>query len=143
MAFASNSGGGPMADMNVTPLVDVMLVLLIIFMVTVPPTSYPIEVDLPQPNLNPPPTPIDPPEPIKIRIDAGGTVNWNGSPTPMSTLQSQFNVEAARGDGDPTRQPALEIETDKQADYETLAKVLSRAKNAGLVKINFVEPGGG
>lgn len=55
MAFASNSGGGPMADMNVTPLVDVMLVLLIIFMVTVPPTSYPIQVDLPQPTLNPPP----------------------------------------------------------------------------------------
>ncbi len=143
MAFASNSGGGPMADMNVTPLVDVMLVLLIIFMVTVPPTSYPIQVDLPQPNLNPPPTPVDPPEPIRIRIDASGTVNWNGSPTPMSTLQSQFEVEAARGDGDVARQPTLEVETDKEADYEVLAKVLSRAKNANLVKISFVEPGTG
>ncbi len=139
MAFASNSGGGPMADINVTPLVDVMLVLLIIFMVTVPPTSYPIQVDLPQPSTNPPPTPVDPPEPIRIRIDAGGTVNWNGSPTPMSTLQSQFEVEAERGDI--SRQPTLEIETDLEADYEVLAKVLSRAKNANLVKISFVEPG--
>ena len=55
MAFTSNSGGGPMADINVTPLVDVMLVLLIIFMVTVPPLSYPIQVDLPQPSTMPPP----------------------------------------------------------------------------------------
>ena len=146
MAFASNSGGGPMADMNVTPLVDVMLVLLIIFMVTVPPTSYPIQVDLPQPTLNPPPTPVDPPEPIRLRIDSSGSVNWNGSPTPISTLQSQFEVEAARGDGgngqfDATKQPTLEIETDKEAEYEVLAKVLSRAKNAGLVKISFVQPG--
>ena len=140
MAFSSNSsGGGPMADINVTPLVDVMLVLLIIFMVTAPPTSYPIQVDLPQPSTNPPPTPVDPPEPIRIRIDAGGTVNWNGSPTPMSTLQSQFEVEAERGDI--SRQPTLEIETDLEADYEVLAKVLSRAKNANLVKISFVEPG--
>jgi len=146
MAFASNSGGGPMADINVTPLVDVMLVLLIIFMVTVPPTSYPIQVDLPQPSTAPPP-PSDPPEPIRIRIDAGGTVNWNGSPTPMSTLQSQFEVAAAEGDVgngkvEASRQPTLEIETDLEADYETLAKVLSRAKNANLVKISFVEPGG-
>ena len=55
MAFASNSGGGPMADINVTPLVDVMLVLLIIFMVTAPILSYPIDIDLPQRSLNPPP----------------------------------------------------------------------------------------
>ncbi|WP_026802554.1 ExbD/TolR family protein [Arenimonas oryziterrae] len=140
MAFASNSGSGPMADINVTPLVDVMLVLLIIFMVTVPPTSYPIEVDLPQPSTNPPPTPVDPPEPIRLRIDAGGTVSWNGSPTPMSTLQSQFEVE---GERELARQPTLEIETDKDAEYEVLAKVLSRAKNANLVKISFVQPGSG
>jgi biopolymer transport protein ExbD len=60
MAFASGSGGGPMADINVTPLVDVMLVLLIIFMVTAPILSYPIDVNLPQRTLNPPPNPKDP-----------------------------------------------------------------------------------
>jgi len=144
MAFTSNSGG-PMADINVTPLVDVMLVLLIIFMVTVPPLSYPIQVDLPQPSTAPPP-PGNPPDPIRIRIDAGGSVAWNGAPTPMSTLQSQFDVEGARGDMGPgvapnaQLQPTIEIETDRDAEYETLAKVLSRAKNAGLVKISFVEP---
>ena len=144
MAFTSNSGGGPMADINVTPLVDVMLVLLIIFMVTVPPLSYPIQVDLPQPNRNPPP-PGNPPEPIRIHIDAGGSVSWNGSPTPMSTLQAQFDVEGARGETptgtvDATKQPTIEIETDRDAEYDTLAKVLSRAKNANLAKISFVEP---
>jgi biopolymer transport protein ExbD len=144
MSFTSNSGGGPMADINVTPLVDVMLVLLIIFMVTVPPLSYPIQVDLPQPNRNPPP-PGNPPEPIRIHIDAGGSVSWNGSPTPLSTLQAQFDVEGARGDTptgtiDASKQPTIEIETDRDAEYDTLAKVLSRAKNANLAKISFVEP---
>ena len=145
MAFTSNSGSGPMADINVTPLVDVMLVLLIIFMVTAPAMSYPTEVDLPQPTVTPPTPPVDPPEPIRIRIDAGGTVSWNGSPTPISTLQAQFDVEGARGDVggalDPAKQPTIEIETDKEAEYEVLAKVLSRAKNANLVKISFVNPG--
>jgi biopolymer transport protein ExbD len=140
MAFSSNSGSGPMADINVTPLVDVMLVLLIIFMVTAPALSYPIPVELPQPSTTPPP-PGNPPEPINIRIDAGGTVSWNGSPTPMSTLQAQFDVEAARAEGDVGKQPTIKIETDREADYDTLAKVLSRAKNADLVKIDFVEPG--
>ena len=143
MAFTSNTGG-PMADINVTPLVDVMLVLLIIFMVTVPPLSYPIQVDLPQPNRNPPP-PGNPPEPVRIHIDAGGSVTWNGTPVNMAILSSQFDVEGARGDTptgavDATRQPTVEIETDRDAEYEVLAKVLSRAKNANLAKISFVEP---
>ena len=137
MAFSSNSSGGPMADINVTPLVDVMLVLLIIFMVTAPALSYPIQVDQPQPSTNPPPTPRDPPEPIRIRIDAAGTVLWNGSPTPLSSLQSQFDVE---GERTLEEQPTIEIDTDKDAEYDTLAKVLSKAKNANLVKISFVQP---
>jgi biopolymer transport protein ExbD len=140
MAFTSNSGGGPMADINVTPLVDVMLVVLIIFMVTAPALSYPIPVELPQPSTIPPPPGI-PPEPIRIRIDAGGTISWNGAPTPLSTLQAQFDVESARAEGDVARQPTIEIETDHEAEYDTLAKVLSRAKNADLVKISFVQPG--
>jgi biopolymer transport protein ExbD len=136
MAFTSNSGGGPMADINVTPLVDVMLVLLIIFMVTAPALSYQIQVDLPQRTSNPPPQPKDPPEPIRLRIDAGGTVTWNNSPIPLSVLQSSLEVEAER-----SIQPTLEIETDVDAQYEVLAKVLSRAKNSGMEKIAFVEPG--
>ena len=136
MAFTSNSGSGPMADINVTPLVDVMLVLLIIFMVTAPALSYQIQVDLPQRTSNPPPQPKDPPEPIRLRIEAGGTVTWNNSPIPISVLQSSLEVEAQR-----TIQPTLEIETDPDAQYEMLAKVLSRAKNSGMAKIAFVDPG--
>ncbi|MBP6299845.1 MAG: biopolymer transporter ExbD [Arenimonas sp.] len=134
MAFSSNSSGGDMADMNVTPLVDVMLVLLIIFMVTAPPLSYQIQVDLPQKSTIPPPEVLNPPEPIRIHVQTGGTVAWNGSPVPMETLQAQFDVEGARD-----VQPTIEITTDPDAEYETLAKVLARTKNSGLLKISFVE----
>lgn len=142
MAFSSDSGGGAMADINVTPLVDVLLVLLIIFMVNVPALSYPIQVDLPQKSNTPPPKVENPPEPIRLRIDAGGTVTWNNSPMPLSTLQSALEVEVERAGDNIQRQPTLEIDTDKEAEYETLAKVLARAKNAGMAKIAFVEPGG-
>ncbi|MEO6172494.1 MAG: biopolymer transporter ExbD [Arenimonas sp.] len=136
MAFSSNSGGGPMADINVTPLVDVMLVLLIIFMVTAPPLSHQIQVDLPQPTRNPPPNPPNPPDPIKIRIDAGGSVSMNGTPVDMKSLEVQFNTVGELPFDD---QGKLEIDTDPEAEYEVLAKVLARAKNASLTKIGFVK----
>jgi len=136
MSFASNSGGGPMADINVTPLVDVMLVLLIIFMVTAPIMSYPIDIDLPQRSLNPPPTKTDPPEPIRLRIDAAGQVFWNDSPTPVSALRNMMEAEVER---DPTNQPTLEIDTNDDADYGILAKVLATARNARMEKIGFVK----
>ncbi|HLS83940.1 MAG TPA: biopolymer transporter ExbD [Arenimonas sp.] len=141
MAFSSNSGGGPMADINVTPLVDVMLVLLIIFMVTAPALSYQIQVDLPQPTRDKQDPPKDPPDPIRLRVEAGGTVTWNGTPIPMSLLQPKLTEEAIAAGEDVRMQPTVEIETDRDAQYETLTKVLSRAKNAGMAKIAFVEPG--
>ena len=138
MAFSSGGGSGPMADINVTPLVDVMLVLLIIFMVTAPTLSYPIDIDLPQKSLNPPPQTKEPPEPIKLRIDASGQVYWNESPQPVSALKGLMQVEVNR---DPTNQPQLEIDTSPDADYGVLAKVLAAAKNAGMIKIGFVQKG--
>ncbi|MGH8106234.1 MAG: ExbD/TolR family protein [Arenimonas sp.] len=139
MAFSSNSGSGPMADINVTPLVDVMLVLLIIFMVTAPPLSHQIQVDLPQPTRNPPPPDLNPPDPIKIRIDGGGSVSMNGTPIDMQALAAQFD---AVGELPVPEQAKLEIDTDPEAEYEVLAKVLARAKNANLTKIGFVKAGG-
>jgi biopolymer transport protein ExbD len=136
MAFASNSGGGPMADMNVTPLVDVMLVLLIIFMVTAPILSYPIDIDLPQRTTNPPENPKEPPPPVKLRIDAAGTVYWNDSPTPVNSLYSMMAAEIER---DPQNQPTLEIDVNEDAQYQVLAKVLASAKNADMKKIGFVK----
>jgi biopolymer transport protein ExbD len=136
MAFSSNSGGGPMVDMNVTPLVDVMLVLLIIFMVTAPIASYPIDIDLPQKTLDPPKDPKEPPEPVKLRIDQSGQVYWNDSPTPVSALRMMMQAEVER---DPTNQPTLEIDVNQDARYEVLAKVLAAAKNADMKKIGFVK----
>ncbi|WP_133000088.1 ExbD/TolR family protein [Luteimonas arsenica] len=135
MAFSSNSGEGPMADINIIPLCDVMLVLLIIFMVTAPQLSYPIDIDLPQRSTNPPVNPVDPPEPIKLRIDAGGQVFWNDSPTPVSALRNMMESEVQR---DPNNQPTLQIDVNAEADYGVLAKVLAEAKNAQMMKIGFV-----
>ena len=136
MAFASNSGSGPMADINVTPLVDVMLVLLIIFMVTAPILSYPIDIDLPQKTNNPPENPQEPPPPVKLRIDQSGTVYWNDSPTPVSALRSMMTTEVER---DPKNQPTLEIDMNEDAQYEVLAKVLASAKDSQMKKIGFVK----
>ena len=90
------AGGGPMCDINVTPLVDVMLVLLIIFMVTAPILSYPIDIDLPQKSLTPPPEQKNPPEPIDLRIDAANQIFWNDSPVPMSALRNMMEAEVER-----------------------------------------------
>jgi biopolymer transport protein ExbD len=136
MAFSSDSSGGPMANINVTPLVDVMLVLLIIFMMTAPMLSYPIDIDLPQRSLVPPQNPVEPPPPIRLRIDASGQVYWNDSPAPMSALRNMMETEVQR---DVNNQPTLEIDVNEDADYGILAKVLANAKNAQMQKIGFVK----
>ena len=136
MAFSSNSGGGPVVDMNIIPLADVLLELLIIFMVTAPTPSYPIDIDLPQPTNNPKPNPVDPPPPIRLRIDASGEVFWNNSPTPVSAL---FNMMQAEVQKDPGNQPTLELEVSGDSDYGVLAKVLGEAKAAEMQKIGFVK----
>lgn len=135
MSFSSNSGSGAMGDINVTPLVDVLLVLLIIFMVTAPIASYPIEVNLPQRSTQPPPL-TEPPPPVRLRIDASGQVFWNDSPYPLQTIADMMRIEVGR---DPTNQPQLEIDTNDDADYGILAKVLAHAKNADMKKIGFVQ----
>jgi len=136
MAFSSGSGEGPMAEINIIPLCDVMLVLLIIFMVTAPQLSYPIDIDLPQRSINRPDNPVEPPEPIKLRIDGSGQVYWNDSPTPVSALRNMMETEVQR---DPGNQPTLEIDVNAEADYGVLAKVLAEAKNAQMMKIGFVK----
>ncbi|WP_394695942.1 ExbD/TolR family protein [Pseudoxanthomonas japonensis] len=136
MAFSSGGSKGPMADINVTPLVDVMLVLLIIFIVTAPIMTYPIEVALPQRVINPPPLTKDPPPPIELKINADGTVYWNSSPVNVADLQERMQNEVQR---DPTNQPELRIEANSEAHYEVMAKVLAAAKNAQMLKIGFVQ----
>lgn len=135
MAFSMGSGGGPMADINVTPFVDVALVLLIIFMVTAPLTSHKIKIDLPQPTNQPPP-PIEPPSPISLSVKETGELYWNDEPITEAMLQAQLQITAQK---DP--QPELQIKADKNTQYQSIATVMSDAKNAGMVKIGFVSSG--
>ena len=139
MAFDTKSGGGggmPMADINVTPLVDVMLVLLIIFIVTAPIMTYPIKVDLPQRVINPPPQLKDPPPPIDLRIDASGQAYWNNGPVKTEDLL-QLMEDTVKAD--PTNQPELRIDANPDSQYEVMAKVLAAAKTAQMLKIGFVQ----
>ena len=134
MAFSSGSSSGSMSDMNVTPLVDVLLVLLIIFMVTAPMASHEIQVDLPQQSRTPPEQLKEPPPPVRIRIEQNGGLFWDNQPMPRSAVQASMMLEASR---DP--QPLIELETSGEAQYQTLTEVLTMAKNSGLEKIGFVE----
>ena len=136
MAFSSGGNTGPMADINVTPLVDVMLVLLIIFIVTAPIMTYPIAVDLPQRVLTPPPVTRDPPPPIDLRVDASNQVYWNNSPVNVADLQQKMEEEVQK---DPTNQPELRIDANPDSEYEVMAKILAQAKNAQMKKIGFVQ----
>ncbi|MBD9536148.1 biopolymer transporter ExbD [Stenotrophomonas sp. ATCM1_4] len=136
MAFSSGNNKGPMADINVTPLVDVMLVLLIIFIVTAPIMTYPIAVDLPQRVINPPPQLREPPPPIDLRVDASNQVFWNNSPVNVADLQQKMEEEVQK---DPTNQPELRIEASPDSEYEVMAKILAQAKNAQMKKIGFVQ----
>ena len=125
-----------MADINVTPLVDVMLVLLIIFIVTAPIMTYPIDVDLPQRVINPPPQLKEPPPPIDLRIDASNQIFWNNSPVAVTALPQMMENEVQR---DPTNQPELRIDANPDSEYEVMAKVLAAAKNSDMKKIGFVQ----
>jgi len=136
MAFNTGGKSGPMADINVTPLVDVMLVLLIIFIVTAPIMTYPIAVDLPQKVIDPPPQLREPPAPIDLRIDADNQLYWNNSPVPLQGLQARMEEEVQR---DPTNQPELRVDANPDSEYETLARVMAQAKNAQMNRIRFTQ----
>jgi biopolymer transport protein ExbD len=133
MAFSSNSGGGPLSEINVTPMVDVMLVLLIIFMITAPKLQHDIQIDLPQPNKNFQ-EPKNPPEPVNLRISASGTMTWNCSPVDEASLRAQLMI---LGTKPLDAQSELNIQADPATIYDILAKVMAEAKNAGVKKIGF------
>jgi biopolymer transport protein ExbD len=137
MAFSTSSGSGAKCDMNVVPLIDVLLVLLIIFMVTAPLMSYEIQIDLPQRSQNMPENPKDPPPPIRLRIDAGGALFWDNMPLPKAALEPSLQIETLGKEV--ADQPTLEIEASPDANYEVLADVLAVAKNVGVAKIGFVD----
>jgi biopolymer transport protein ExbD len=131
MAFASNSGGGPMADINVTPLVDVMLVLLIIFMITAPLMSHKVKVELPSATLNKKPEILVPP--VTVAIKATGEVYWNDQLMNEALLEQNLAVTVAR---DP--QPQVDIRADDTTKYSVIQKTVRTIRNSGMRKVGFV-----
>jgi biopolymer transport protein ExbD len=129
----SIGGGGPdepMMEMNMTPLIDVLLVLLVMFIITIPVMTHAVKLDMPRPHPN---QPLTQPEVLNIEIDFDGTVLWNGTPVTVDSLDTYFSQEAAK---DP--QPELHLRPNKRATYDVVARVLAAAQRNGLRKIGFV-----
>jgi len=126
-----SSEGEPMMEINTTPLIDVMLVLLIMFIITLPVMTHAVKLDMPRQTNAPPPDVVI--EPIRLDIDWDGTVIWNGSPVQLDALEGYFRVEAAKNP-----QPELHVRPDRRANYDTVAKVLALAQRNGMQRIGFV-----
>ena len=134
MAFSSgNEGGAPMAEINVTPLVDVMLVLLIIFMITVPLLAHKVKVELPQANLDNRKNEIPPALPITLTVTEDGKLYWNDEAISKGLLESQLSVVAQK-----VPQPAINIRGDERTKYLVIREVVATAQNQGIRKVGFV-----
>jgi biopolymer transport protein ExbD len=120
----------PMAEINVTPLVDVMLVLLVIFIITAPLLAYAIKLDLPDAQAPPASTRLDA---VKLSIDADGRLYWDADTIDESELGERLAAAARR-----VPQPELHLRADRDTRYEQLARVMSAAQQAGLTRIGFV-----
>ena len=131
MSMNVGSSSGPMVDINTTPLIDVMLVLLVTLIITLPVMTHSTKLDLPQGN--PPPPPVQP-EVINLGIDFDGTITWNGTVVPnMQTLDAYFAAET-----DKNPQPEIHLNPDGMAKYGIVAKVLADAQRNRMTKIGFV-----
>ena len=134
MAFSTGDDtGAPMSEINVTPLVDVMLVLLIIFMITAPLMSHKIKVELPQANLDKIEDKLSATQPITLTITEGGQIYWNDQLVARDVLESQMAVEAQK-----TPQPAVNIRGDATTKYRTVNEAVNIAQAAGMRKVGFV-----
>ncbi len=134
MAMSAGGGGEgeSYSDINMTPLIDIMLVLLIIFIITLPVMTHAVKIDNPLP---PPPNwvPPPPPEVINLSIDFDGTLEWNGTPVDRAAMQGYISSEAVKNP-----QPEVHIAVDKFAKYEKVAQTLADLQSRGLKKIGFV-----
>jgi biopolymer transport protein ExbD len=120
----------PIAEINVVPLVDVMLVLLVVFMVTAPLLTHAVKIDLPKVSSN---VNINKREHIEFGIRETGEMFWDGTPITLAELPRRFTIEAAK-----EPQPEVHIRADRQVHYEAIAKVMAASAQAGLVRIGFV-----
>lgn len=128
--FSSGDHSMPMNEINMIPLIDVMLVLLVIFIITAPLLTHAVKIDLPQASSQPLP---EKPEVISVAIDAAGNMYWNDVPMVQGELMVRLQQAASQ-----EQQPELHIRADKETRYQLLAEVMSDAQNAGIQKLGFV-----
>ena len=129
---SDNSSGEPMMDINMTPLIDVMLVLLIMFIITIPVATHSVDIDLPVPNPNDVPPPVDPIK-NKIVLTPSNEILWNGTPINQGVLVANLATSRAMA-----VEPELQFEPEGQASYDLSAKVLNIIKGSGVTKFGFV-----
>jgi biopolymer transport protein ExbD len=130
MSMKLSSATGSITDINMTPLIDVMLVLLIIIIISLPPVTHAVKIDNPQTQIQPP---APPPTVVNLGIDFDGALSWNGSPVDRKTLQGYITEQASE---DP--QPEVHIAVDKFAQYSKVAQTLADLQSRGLKKIGFI-----
>lgn len=128
--FSAAEHTQPMSEINTTPLVDVMLVLLVIFIITAPLLTHAVKIDLPQATSQPL---EEKPEVIDLAVDADGKIFWNDSEIQVTDLSARMSDEAVK-----QQQPELQIRADKNTRYQVLAEVLAKAQTAGMKKVGFV-----
>ncbi len=134
MAFSNgNQTGAPMSEINVTPLVDVMLVLLIIFMITAPLMTHKIHVELPKANLDHRPDKVPPAPPVTVTVKENGSLYWNDAAATRDELESFLAVEAQK-----TPQPAVNVRGDSTTKYRIVSDVVNMAQREGIAKVGFV-----
>ena len=129
---SDNTAGEPMMDINMTPLIDVMLVLLIMFIITIPIQTHAVKLDLPVDQTNNPPPPIDPIK-NKVVITAGGQILWNGTPVQQEQLRQYLELSQQI---QPI--PELHLQPEPDARYELVDQVLAITKRARVEKMGFV-----
>lgn len=128
--FNDNKQGAPMSEINVTPMVDVMLVLLVIFIITAPLFTHSVKLDLPNAQSAPAP---EKPETVSLSINEQGTIFWENAPLDQKDLDARLAAAAQQNP-----QPELQLRADKSTRYEVIAQVMAAAQNNGLTKMGFV-----
>ena len=124
--------GSPMMEMNMTPLIDVLLVLLIVFIMSIPVATHSVDIDLPVPNPNPPPDMVDPIK-NKIVLTPNNEILWNGEAITDNTLVANLQTSLTYA-----VEPELQFEPEANASYDLSAKVLNIIKGSGVSKFGFV-----
>jgi len=128
--FSDNDSGRPMAEINMIPLIDVMLVLLIIFIVTAPLLTHSIKINLPKATTQ---VNLEKPETVTLSIDGSGNLFWDSNRIDDAQLAANLAGAAKRNP-----QPELHLRAEKTTQYQRLAEVMSAAQNAGVIKIGFI-----